>query len=178
MERTDFSLLCRKLRAEKGLTQRGVAWGMKVAPSTYSNLESRPHRVVAPDKLEALIRFYALDEAAAAEMRALYEALPLSSFATARREYWARRNKMRSKSLHHDRLFLSLVEVLGVLIPATPDPVCSCEFGAPACEVCSALNNLGLNGWTTREEVLANLAKLTDKLERASKAESEEGATE
>ncbi len=83
-----------------------------------------------------------------------------------RREYWARRNRARSKAKHHDRLFRSLVEVLGAFLPRLPvGELCSCAFGGDdMCELCSALDAVGLPPFDTLDRVLSDLAKLSDRI--------------
>lgn len=168
-----FAVMCRQFRVAKGLKQREVAAFLGIKPATYGNVECSPHKVIRRRKAEALCDFYQLPPDIAAEFLQAWDDTPLSEYGERNKEVWEKRNRMRSKAKHHDRLFVSLVEVLGAFLPAIPDPVCSCEddFGSEPrrCQVCDALYNLGLNTYTSKEKTLAELARLEDKL--ASKAE-------
>lgn len=165
-QKSDFAKLCRQLRTEKRLKQREVAEKIGIAASTYGNVESSPYKVVGLDKVERLINFYDIrGSQLAADLRSSWERVPLSPYGEKQRKGWERRNRMRSKAKHHDRLMVSLVEVIGAFLPHIPDrEVCACSFGAPACELCAALENLGLDGFASKDKTLDQLAKLADKL--------------
>lgn len=158
--------MCRELRVQRGLKQREVAEAIGIKAPSYSNVESISTRVIGQDAANRLANFYGLDDAGRARLLAAWERTPLSEFNQRRQVVWQRRNRMRSKAKHHDRVFKSLIEVLGAFLPHVPDgQVCSCEFASDPCEVCTALENLGLNPFTTKERAIADLSALADKLE-------------
>lgn len=181
LQKSDFAIMCRELRVQNRLKQREVAERIGVQASTYGNIESSPFKVVGAEKVSRMATMYRLTPDQFAALSDAWERCPLSPFSEKRRKIWQRRNKMRSKAKHHDRLFLSLLEVLGVFIPHLADEdACTCGAGRPPegsefgweppayderCEMCCALENLGLNPYTTRERVLDDLSKLQEKLE-------------
>jgi transcriptional regulator with XRE-family HTH domain len=159
--------MVRALRVSAGLKQRQVAAGIGIKDSTYGNVECSPHRVIGIDRVRALARFFELPESQAAVLVAAWEATPLSEFGERHKAAWERRNRMRYKAKHHDRVFASLVEVLGILIPALPEgQVCSCELDGELCTVCAALDNLGLAPFESQERTMTMLARLADKIHR------------
>lgn len=166
-EKTDFNKMVRALRVSAGLKQREVAVAMGIKDSTYGNVECSPHRVIGIEKVRALAKFYELPESQATVLVAAWEATPLSEFAEKRKPAWDRQNRLRYKARHHDRVFASLAEVLGILIPALPEgQVCSCELDGQLCAVCGALDNLGLAPFESHDKTMAKLAKLADKIHR------------
>jgi hypothetical protein len=166
------------LKVEKGipaqyLKQKAVAHAIGVAVSTYGNVESSRYMVVGEAAANRLANFYALDPGQRAELLAAWRELPLSKHGQQRRKAFARRNAQRSKAKHHDLLMVSLCEVLGTLLPMLPaEQICACDFTS-TCEVCTALENLGLEPFTTLPDVVDRLAKLGDQLE----AKAAAGAT-
>lgn len=183
--------MARELRIKNHLKQRQVAERIGIKPSSYGNLECSPFKVVGRDKVVRMGLLYKLTPLELAALSAAWERCPLSPYGEKQKKHWERRNRMRSKAKHHDRIFLSLLEVLGTLIPMVDgDHVCSCgaagppdgsefEWEPPAvnglCEVCSALENLGLSPYTTKERVIAELDRLQCKLEAKSEAETAAG---
>lgn len=167
--RTPFGARCRELRISRHLKQRQVAEAIGIAGSTYGNLESAAHRVIAGDKAVALADFHKLAASDREVFLALWEATPLSGFTLKRRERWRTLNERRSLAKRVPALELSLCLVLGVHIGLTDsDKVCVCQpFGGDPCEVCEALTVLGLDTYTTREVAIDQLSKLQGKLEAA-----------
>lgn len=179
--KSDFAIMCRTLRVKKGLKQREVASSIGVKTSTYGNLESSPHRVIGSDKVDRMIELYELTADRASDLRSAWERTPLSAYGAKLRKSWERRNRMRSKAKHHDRLQRSLAEVLGLTLPAFSEhmggKVCACAFDADElCEVCMALDNLGLDTYTTLDKAIGDIAGLQSKLE-AERANAQNGAT-
>lgn len=171
-QKTEFGKMVRDLRIAAGLRQRQCAEGIGIKPSTYANIESSTFRVIGEERARRIAEFYKLGPERTAELMAAWEATPLSPFAAKRKEGWDRRNRMRYKAKHHDRVFGSLVEVLGMLIMTTPeDQVCSCELDGNLCPVCAALDHVGLSGFDTQDKTLDRLARLTDKLAARAAAE-------
>ena len=163
--------MCRQMRVDRHLKQREVADGIGIKVSSYGNVESNNHKTVAIDKVRALARFYTLDDAATAELVAAWEDLPVSAYSKNQAKSYAERNARRSKARMHDRMKAALLEMttLHVVAAASPDDVCTCEppdlfAGAQPepCEVCNALQLLGLSGYTNRDDVIAELARLQE----------------
>jgi transcriptional regulator with XRE-family HTH domain len=166
-EKPEFARLCRELRVnhQPYLKQRQVAEALGVAVSTYGNLESSRFMVVGRASAERLAKFYRLDPGSAGNLIRAWERLPLSPHGEKRRKIFARRASQRSKAKHHDVLMVSLCEVLGAVLPMLPpDQICACDITS-TCEVCTALEHLGLEPFTTPEVVIEQLAKLGDQLE-------------
>lgn len=159
--------MCRELRIQKGLKQREVAEAIGVKASTYGNVESSAFKVVGVQKVARMAALYKLTPAELSALSDAWERCPLSPYGEKQRKHWERRNRLRSKAKHFDRVFLSLIEVLGAFLPKLSDEdACCCEFGGErSCEVCAALENLGLPPYTTKDKVMADLARLQDKLE-------------
>lgn len=137
------------------------------------------------DKVNRMVELYGLSESTKIRHVDLVDAwqrCPLSEYGEKQRKTWERRNKMRSKAKHHDRMMRSLAEVLGSLLPVYVDHVgeanvCACSFDRDEpCEVCLALENLGLDRFTTLELAIKQIAGLQDKLE-AARAAAQNGAT-
>lgn len=159
-------------------------------PSTYANVESAPHRVIGLDRAMSLSRAFELDEALTQTFIAAWEQQPLSEYGERHKAQWDKRNKLRAKGRNHDKLQLALVEVVGVLVARMePAELCSCEPGGgtpddPArnCEVCSALESLGIDpllgtpSAAARKAMLDQLNALQDKLEAARSARVDQAA--
>lgn len=168
--KSDFAIMCRTLRVKKGLKQREVASVIGVKTSTYGNLESSPHRVIGSDKVDRMIELYELTPDRASDLRSAWERTPLSAYGAKLRKSWERRNRQRSKAKHHDRLQRSLAECLGLMLPQFSEvnegKVCACAFDSDElCEVCMALDNLGLDTYTTLDKAISDIAGLQSKLE-------------
>lgn len=179
--KSDFAMFARELRVKKGLKQREVASAIGVKPSTYGNLESSPHRVVGADKVYRMIQLYELSPDRASELRSAWERTPLSAYGARLRKSWERRNRQRSKAKHYDRVQRSLAECLGLMLTAFSEAnqgrVCACAFDKDElCEVCMALDNLGLDTFTTLDKAISDIAALQDRLE-AARAAAQNGAT-
>lgn len=167
-----FPSMCRDMRVAHNLRQREVADAIGVKVSSYGNVESNNHKTIAIDRVKKLASFYTLDEAATAALIAAWEELPASEYSQKQTKSYAERNARRSKARNHDRLKVALLEMTTIHIAAaaSPDELCTCardDFFTPseeteACEVCNALQLLGLSGYTNRDEVIAELAKLQE----------------
>lgn len=172
--RSEFGNICRELRVAKSLKHRDISIVIGVAVSTYSNVESAPHVIVRRDRALKLADFHGLVDEPRARFLAAYDALPLSEFGIKQRERWSKMNVRRSKARHHDALQLSLVEMISLSLSVAPDPdtLCACDFVGGTiddptrpCELCAALDALGLPMFTTKERAIDDLAKLSVKLE-------------
>lgn len=180
-EKTDFGKMCRELRVQNRYKQREVAVGIGVKLSTVGNMESGAFRVIGLERLQRIAEFYRLPPDRASALRSAWERLPLSAYGEKQRRVWERRNRQRSKAKHHDRLKRSLAECLGLMLPqfseANEGKVCACAFDADElCEVCMALDNLGLDTYTTLDKAIVDIATLQSKLE-AERAAAQNGAT-
>lgn len=159
---SEFGVLCRSLRIQKGLKQREVASFLGVKGSTYGNVESSQWKVINRDRAAKLISLYNLDPHAASNLLAAWDKCPISPGGQQRVEFWRKRNDLRSKAKNHDPLKLALVELLGLHLMAVPDvEVCACDFGS-VCGVCKALERLGINPFTPadRDKILTRLVKI------------------
>ncbi len=143
-------------------------------PSTYANVESSPFKVIRRERAAQVATFYKLDETARDGLLAAWDRLPLSEYGERQRERWAKRNKLRSKARNHDRLKLALVETLALLLTSVDDPnvLCNCLFGGGtpgdptrSCELCSALEALGFDGYAGKLTTIDQLSRLQDRLE-------------
>jgi transcriptional regulator with XRE-family HTH domain len=171
------------------MTQASLAAAIGVAPSTYGNVESSNYVIIREDRALALARYFGLDDIATSEFIAAWKELPVSDYAKSLRKSWAKKSELRGKVKAHDRMALCLTEIISLLFSVTGDPgtLCICEFDAGAfdtgpgtgkhpsdptrpCELCYALQALGLEGWTFTEDVTAKLMALQEKLERKSAA--------
>lgn len=176
--------MCRSLRLENRLKQRQVAEALGITPGAYGNTESSPFKVIGVDKVNKLISLYRLGERTiprAVDLMAAWQAVPLSAYGEKQRKSWERRNRMRSKAKHHDRLRRSLAEILGLLLSVYIDEnytgACKCDFGdEELCEVCMALDNLGLDTYTDLNKAISDIAGLQTKMD-AERAAAQNGAT-
>lgn len=165
----------RTLRVVAGKKQWEVAKAMGLVESSYSNAESAKHKRVSRDVVLKLAAYFELDPVARDLFVADWEAMPASQFSANRSEGAKKRRAQADAARAAQDLKLSLVEVLARLLDVAPDPdeLCSCaapatdaEFGAPPppCEVCKALQRVGLTGWTSHDDVMAKLAKVQEGL--------------
>lgn len=169
---------------ERNLTQAKLAEMLGVSPATIGNMESSNHIVIREDRAVALSRAFGLGPDAADEFVAAWRQLPVSEYAKKLRKTWAKKSEMRGKVKHYDRMKLSLLEVLAVMFSTAADPetLCICEFddftrppgtgrhpsdSSRPCELCYALQALGLDGWTDLADVTSKLAALQEKIEKA-----------
>jgi transcriptional regulator with XRE-family HTH domain len=133
-----------------GLTQREIATRSGIAPSTYGNLESYPHRVVSRSKVERILVELGAPAAKVAEVLQAYEAAPASAYAEKMREVWAKRREHRGKIRRSGALERALVRLLELRF-AEGDK-CDCvteadgihESGTFLCELCDSVRALGL----------------------------------
>lgn len=172
--------MVRDLRIKKRLKQREVAEYIGVKLSTYGNVECSPHKVIGLDKVHRMIDLYGLTGDPAKSLIAAWEQVPLSEYGARLTKTWEKRARMRSKVKHYDRMMRSLAEVLGLSLQPLSDyykgRVCSCSFDREEpCEVCMALENLGLDRFTTIEAAQDQIARLQSKLEDQ-RAAAQEGA--
>jgi transcriptional regulator with XRE-family HTH domain len=170
-----FPALCRDYRVAAKLRQREVANALGIATSSYGNVESVNRKTLSRDRAEQLANFYKLDEAARTDLLAAWDEMPVSEYSQRQADAYAARRAQRSKAREADRLKTALLEVVGLLISSVDDPgkLCACQAAqifdfsqgdTPApCELCSALQLVGVSGgWTTHEEVVAKLAELQE----------------
>lgn len=165
-----FCRRIRQLRVDSNQKQHEVAKSIGLNESSYANAESASHKRIRLDKVLKLARHYQLDDAATKELVEGWEALPESDYNKKNAKPWAKRDAERSKLKRHDLLEIKCIELTTLLITSVDNPnaLCNCGFEDDyVCELCSGLKLLGLRGWTTRSEVLVELAKLQEKLERA-----------
>lgn len=156
-----------RVNHEPYLKQREVAKGIGVANATYGNVESSRWMVVGEQGARRIAKFYRLDRDQTDALLKAWRELPISKEGKKRREVYAKKNAQRSKSKHHDKLMLSLCEVLGLLLPMVPEErICACDLTS-TCEVCAALENIGLTTFTNLPATIDALAKLQGKLELA-----------
>lgn len=172
--KSDFAILCRTLRIQKGYKQREVALAIGIRPSTYGNVESSRWKVIRRERAERLAAFLQLMPDDHDRLLEAWEKCPLSEYGERVRERWKRRNERRNKVKMHDRIQISLIEMTAMCLAVArnPDTLCTCEFGGGtiddpdrACELCEALMALGLNRLSDVEQSIADLAKLQEKLE-------------
>lgn len=169
-DKMDFPRICRELRLESGKKQREVAAALGLASAkTYGNVESNNHKTVSIDKVRKLARYHQLGPRQEAELVAAWEALPASPYNQRMAPGWDKKKAFRSKAQGYDRRGYRLAGILALLIVTHENPgaLCICTFGdtESACELCDALKELGLGGWTTSNEVMRKLAALQEKLE-------------
>lgn len=174
--KADFGKLCRALRNRKGLKQREVAVQIGIKPATYGNVESSRWKVIRRDRVPALAAALGATAEEASQLMDAWDRWPFSAYSERQRERWAKRNALRSKVRQHDVLQRSLIEVILLLIGVAPDPdsLCNCEFGggtaddpSRSCELCEALEALGLDSYISRQRTIEQLLKLHDRLEAA-----------
>lgn len=180
--KSDFAKLCRENRMRTRFKQREIAEKIGIKTSTYGNVESSPFRIIREDRADALGALFGLSEADHNRFMAAFRKLPLSEYGEKQRDVWKRKNAQRNRAKLCLRVQIALVEVLSMLLASVPDPgsLCSCSFErADTCEICAALEVLGLPPYTTVERAAAQLERLATKLtaERmAERAASENGA--
>lgn len=183
---SQFGRMCRTLRVACGLKQRQVAEAIGVKPTTYANLESSPWKVVQRSRVERLAELFQLTPDVREALLAAWEATPLSPFGERNRERWAKRRLQRSKAKHYDRVRLSLVECLVLLVDgAGAKSLCTCWFGggtaddpSRSCVICEALENAGLvDGWTDPAKMLDQLYKIQEQLESQIQNQQHNGDT-
>lgn len=169
-EKPWFPRRLRELRVENRLSQKQVAEAVGVLEPTYANAESSRTRRLRGDRVQALAKFYALDEAKTAELVAGWKAMPESEYNKRNSKSWAERDEKKGKLKRHDPLCLSVIELAIMLVTSveTPGSFCDCEFDSDtSCKLCTALQLVGLRGWTTREDVIEKLAAAQEKLEKS-----------
>lgn len=166
----------------KAMKQREVASKVGVKLATYGNVESSPRRVVGEERAKRIVELLAPDPDQAAQMMSAWAATPLSEYGEKRRLTWAKRNAARNKSKAYDRIFQAMADLLAVTLTVAPAdvPLCACGLDGKlesdptrACEICTALETLGLSPYTTTESAMNELAELQDKIDAArAKAEA------
>jgi transcriptional regulator with XRE-family HTH domain len=174
-DKMEFPALVRSLRVEARLKQREVAEQIGIKTSTYGNVECNNHKTIRIEKVHAMARFYGLDPEAAGQLVAAWEALPVSAYNAAMAPARKRRDQFRAKAKLADALKLSLCELVAVLITNVDDPGALCTCPPPdlmsteppdtaPCELCNALQLLGMPGWTDSDQVIAGLAAAQEAL--------------
>lgn len=173
-EITEFNAMVRHLRVSNGLKQREACVGAGLKPSSYGNVESNKHKSMRRERVLQLARFYQLDQATADRFLVAWDAQPISDHTLKAREGWARNNSRRSKARKYDTTLASLLEVTTLLVANAGEnaaSLCACEFGGGtaddptrACELCTALQLLGMTGFTSYADVMDKLADFQGKL--------------
>lgn len=168
----EFPSRVRELRVSRNLRQRDVASAIGVTPSTYGNIESNNHKTIRLDRVLRLAAFYSLDNEQAKLLVDAWQALPVSEYSKRQTDANTKRNAYRSKAKSHDRMKMALLEVTTLLVTAAADPdtLCACAetdssdmfADREPCELCGALQLLGLSGWTSQDDVIAKLAKIQE----------------
>lgn len=177
-QKSDFAIMCRTLRKEKGLKLREVADAVGIKSSTYGNVESSPFKVIGAEKVVKLIRLYGLPPDRAAELSAAWERVPLSEYGEKIRERWRKRNTQRSTAKRVPALEEALIELLFAQIGDHGDNSCRCGFDGKlegsdrACEVCEALQVLGLPAFTSADKATEALQRMIGKREAAREAKA------
>ena len=175
-EKLWFPRRLRELRLAANKKQREIAVVLGIRDSSYANAESSNHKRISRDRVVKLGVYYRLTELETAELLAGWEALPQSDYNAQQEKTYEKRKAFRSKARNHDRLKLALLELTTLLVTSVDDPdtLCTCETvdmfspepqDTQACELCNALHQLGLSGWTNSDDVLARLAEEQGKLE-------------
>lgn len=147
---------------------------LNIGESSYGNAESANHKRISRDRVGQLARYYRLGEVETAELVAGWEALPQSEYNKRQATSYEVRKAYRSKAKNHDRLKLSLLEVCTQLVTNAADPatLCSCvevdmfdeSLQPSTCELCTALQLLGLGGFTGLDDTVARLAAAQERL--------------
>ena len=163
--------MVRELRIQKGHKQREVAEFIGCKLSTYGNVESSPFKVIGRARVEKLVKLYSLTPDRAAELRTMWENVPLSPYSLRQRAKWQKRNTLRSMVARVPVLELALVEILSFAAGFAPDDaLCVCGFDGlvegsdRACEVCEALSALRLPEFSGREKLVSDLGVMHDRL--------------
>ena len=165
----EFPSICRSLRIQHGLTQAKVADAIGVKHASYGNVESANYVVISQKKVEALARFYSLNEGDTQQMIDYWKLLPVNEYTSKNRERWKEKNAQRSKAKRVDMLWRTTVETMYVLTDIMDDlhwtdeqivqRCCSCDKSPGAhpptanhptlrCPFCNALEVLGMpEGW-------------------------------
>lgn len=157
----------RELRLAAGKKQREVGVAIGMLERSYANVETSNFKRMRLDRVHRLAKFYGLDNADTNALVSGWEALPPSPYNQRMAKPWAVRKETKSKLKSYDRMRDVLAGLTALLIATHPDPgtLCNCSFdGSTVCELCDALRELGLHGWTTSEQVMKELAALQDKL--------------
>lgn len=175
-EKMDFPRMCRELRMSRNWRLKDVAQALNLR--SYQNVEYNNHKTIRLDRVIAIARLYQLDPDSTSALTAAWEALPVSEYSERQRTKWKARNATRSKARGYDEMYRALLEVLALLFMAQEGPpgdvgdLCVCEFGGGtandptrSCELCNALQQLGLTGWTNHDQVSAHLAALQEKID-------------
>lgn len=159
------------------MRQRQVADAVGIPEGTYANAESSNVKKLRLDRVLTIARFYDLSEEDGNALIAAWEALPESQYNKNNAKPWAERDARRAKIKNFNKVKLALLEVTALLVTSTPDPdtLCACDKGPPElfgpapdsppdspCEICNALQLLGLSGWTSQQDVIAKLARIQE----------------
>lgn len=172
-EKLWFPRRIRQLRVDANKKQREVAAILGMKTSSYANAESSSFKRMSRERVLKLARAYDLDQAAAAELLAGWEALPVSDYDKRRTAEHQRTRETRSKAKLFDPLRLSLLCMTTLLCTNVDDPgaLCTCgevdmfapeSSGQQECDLCDALRLLGLEGWTNLDDVVAKLAAVQE----------------
>jgi hypothetical protein len=131
-------------------------------------MEYSAFKVIERKKAQRLAEHYRLSGAQLTEFLAAWDACPLSPHGEKRKEYWQKRNAIKSKSKNHDPLKFCLVECLGIIITdRQDDQVCMCDDSGDRCAICYSLERVGADSPFTpadRDKILGQLAKAREEL--------------
>ena len=173
-----FPAMCKELRDANHLKQREVANAVRLKLSSYGNVESNNHKTMSLDRVHRLAKFYQLDAAATAELVAAWEELPISEYSAKQAKTYEQRKEFKNKAKMFDRMKVSLVEVCTMLVTSAIDPgtLCTCpeidmfadesdrDDPLASCELCTALQLLGLTGFTDVDDTVLKLARVQEGL--------------
>jgi transcriptional regulator with XRE-family HTH domain len=169
-EKRWFPARIRALRLAANKRQADVATAIGVKESTYANAESSNTRRLRLDRVHKLARWYGLGHVETAELVTGWEAMPESDYNKRNARPWAERDERRSKLKAHDKMKLSLLEILTLYIAREDEP-CTCppydvfaDKQATPCEICHALKLLGVDGWGKKDLVMAKLADIQEEM--------------
>ena len=172
-EKMRFPRMIRELRVKAKHRQKDVSDALQLKTSTYANAEVNNHKTMSLRRVHLLSRWYGLDPAATADLAAAWHELPPSAYNLNMEPARAKRREERAKVRDFDRTRVALLELVSLLL-AAPDPgaLCTCPpidlfaegDGDPPCELCNALQCLGLVGFTTIEDTMEKLAELQNQL--------------
>lgn len=166
-------MLCKAYRLEKGLKHAQVAAAIGIAVTTYGNVESGPWKVISRARAERLATLYQLGDEFRANLLGAWERCPLSRYGEKRRAAWERMRVRRSKLKHYDRMKLSLVEAVSLVLSHVHGrSPCTCMFGGGTeydatrnCEFCEALESLGIPADLDAPRLYERLARMAEELE-------------
>lgn len=163
-----------------GITQAKLASDLGVGPSTIGNMESQNYVVISEKRAASLADLFGLDEHGKEDLLAAWRELPVLAYTEGQRDRWRKKNEQRAKLKSHEAVVLAhqkaLLEIFGelVLTAYTANLELKCDCGpngmserdpTRSCELCNAMQVLGLPRWTDMETAVTGLSALQDRLE-------------